>query len=1130
MRMPTSSPLVFCLALLVGQAAGAAAQSIDWAKQAGGPCAFPCGIGFHQASAIAVDGAGNSVVTGHITGSVVFGRGELNETTLVSEGNSLFIAKFDIHGALLWARAVGGDLRGLSIAVDAAGNSYVAGNFRFGAGFPDTPLIGPASGVGDFFIAKYDAAGDFVWARQGGPDFVPGLPGAGSIAWRIAVDSAGNSRLTGGFGTPTGMTGFFVARYDAGGSRVWVSTAMEDEANPGAAAGTGVALDAAGNSYVVGDLVGSITFGLGEPRQTTLVGNSLFVHDFFVAKYGDDGRLVWAKQVGGTGFDQGLGIAADAAGHVHVTGTFDGTVTFGAGDPTETVLTANFGDMFVARYNTDGSLEWARHAPGLGFGGGAAIAVDASGGSHVTGGFVASVTFGPGEANETVLSVDPGGSTNVFVAKYDSGGDLLWARAATGTFAAVGRAVAADTGGNTYITGDFAFVAPFGGLSSLTFGLGEPNQTTLTTEFAGEIFVARYMNDDGEPINRRPIADAGVDQTVAVGATVMLDGTGSSDPDLDQLTYQWTLSVKPANSDAVLQSAATANPTFVADVSGTYQVDLVVSDGQASSAPDTVVVRTENRRPTANAGADQSATTGSTIQLNGAGSSDPDGDPLAFAWSFVATPPQSAAALNSPTSLASSFIADVPGVYVVQLIVSDGQLESVADTVTITVTPPESSVLGCGSLVSGTIAAAGEVDLYSFTGQTGQIISLALASTGGFASRPGSGSVVMRLIAPSGAVVGVLASNSQNVYTLPADGVYSVRVNANNLRTTGSYNISRECLFPVQSPDVVPMPCGGLAAGTIGVPGETDLFMFAGEAGQIMSLAIASTAGFASRPSSGSVVLTLFTPAGAVVGTLASNSQNLVTLPVTGVYSIRVSANNLATTGQYTISRECLFPVPSPDAVPLPCGGMVAGAITAPGDTDLMTFTGQAGQIISLAIASTGGFASRPSSGSVVLTLFTAAGAAVGTLASNSQNLFTLPIDGVYSIRVSANNLATTGSYNISRECLFPVQSPDAVPLACGELAPGTIGVPGETALFTFTGQAGQTTTLAIASTGGFATRPSSGSVVLTLFTPAGAVVGTLASNSQNRFTLPVDGIYSIRVSANNLGTTGSYTVRRTCP
>ena len=765
-----------------------AGQTFDWAKQAGGPCAFPCGIGLHQASAIAVDGAGNSVVTGHITGPVVFGRGEPNETTLPADGQAFYIAKFDIHGKLLWAQMIGGDHRGQAIAVDAAGNSYVAGSFRFGAGFPDTPLIAPLAGVGDFFIAKFDPAGNFVWARQGGLEFIPGVPGVGLAALAIAVDSAGNSRLTGAFGTPTGGAGFFLASYDTGGSRAWVSSATENEANPGNAGGTGVALDAAGNSYVVGNLAGTtFTFGRGEPGETTLVANSLFVYDFFVAKYHGDGRLAWAKPVGGAGFDQALGIAADAAGHVHVTGTFDGEVTFGAGETTETVLTANSSDMFVARYDPDGGLEWARHAPGVGFGGGSAIAVDASGGIHVTGGFVASVTFGPGEADETVLSVDPGGSTNVFVAKYHSGGDLRWARAATGSFAAVGRAVAADTEGNTYITGDFGFLAPFGP-SSLTFGLGEPNETTLTTEAGGELFVARYTNGDAGPINRSPLADAGADQTVNVGATVTLDGSGSSDPDLDQLTFQWTLTGRPANSAAVLQSDATATPTFVADVAGTYQASLVVRDGRTNSVPDLVVITTANRRPIADAGADQTATTGSTIQLNGSGSSDPDGDTITFAWVFVTTPPQSAAALSNPASVSPSFIADLPGTYVVQLVVSDGPLQSVADTVTITITPPESSVLGCGSLVSGTITARGEVDLYSFTGQAGQIISLALASAGGFTSSPSSRSVALRLFAPSGALVGTLLSNSQSLFTLPAGGVYAVRVSANNLTTTGSSN------------------------------------------------------------------------------------------------------------------------------------------------------------------------------------------------------------------------------------------------------------------------------------------------------------------------------------------------------
>ena len=466
-------------------------QSLGWAKQAGGPCAFPCGIGFHQDRAIAVDGAGNSVVTGHITGPVVFGRGELNETLLSSEGNSLFIARFDIHGSLLWARAVGGDLRGQAIAVDAAGNSYVAGSFRFGAAFPETLLIAPSPGVDDFFVAKDDPDGNFAWARQGGPDFIPGLSGGGVTAWGIAVDSVGNSRLTGGFGTPTGAAGFFVTRYDAGGSRDWVSIAMENAASPGGAAGVSVALDAAGNSYVVGNLAGTVTFGVDEPSQTTLIGHSLFVLDFFVAKYNPDGAFLWARGVGGDGSDEVTAIAADAAGNVHVTGMFHGAVTFGPGETSEVSFTADVGDMFLVKYDNDGAQQWVRHVPGPGIGAGAALAVDGSGNLHVTGGFVAFLRFAAGEANETIVSTEPFGSTNVFVAKYDGSGGLLWVRAATGNFAAVGRSVAADAAGGTYITGDFASLGLFGP-SSLTFGHGEANETTLTTEGAGELFVARY--------------------------------------------------------------------------------------------------------------------------------------------------------------------------------------------------------------------------------------------------------------------------------------------------------------------------------------------------------------------------------------------------------------------------------------------------------------------------------------------------------------------------------------------------------------------------------------------------------------------------------------------------------------
>lgn len=183
--------------------------------------------------------------------------------------------------------------------------------------------------------------------------------------------------------------------------------------------------------------------------------------------------------------------------------------------------------------------------------------------------------------------------------------------------------------------------------------------------------------------NRAPLANAGADQSVYLQQLVTLDASGSSDPDGDVLSYEWTLLQRPAGSAAALAAAASVHPTFTPDREGEYLVQLVVRDGQLSSAPDTVTISTRNSAPVANAGPDQSVFIGQLVHLDGSGSSDVDGDALTYAWQIVQRPTGSAAALERPDEVNPTFTPDLAGAYVIELVVDDGSVSSTPDTVVI---------------------------------------------------------------------------------------------------------------------------------------------------------------------------------------------------------------------------------------------------------------------------------------------------------------------------------------------------------------------------------------------------------------------------------------------------------------
>ncbi|MFM9888407.1 MAG: PKD domain-containing protein [Burkholderiales bacterium] len=180
------------------------------------------------------------------------------------------------------------------------------------------------------------------------------------------------------------------------------------------------------------------------------------------------------------------------------------------------------------------------------------------------------------------------------------------------------------------------------------------------------------------PTNGVPSADAGPDQLlIMTGSTVQLNGSNSSDPDGDSLTYSWKL-VRPSGSAAELVGPGSATPTFRADVNGTYVATLEVNDRFGGTSGDEVTVTFDNLPPIANAGPDQVVGLGNMVIAQGS-ASDRNGDRLTHRWSMSAKPAGSLAALAGADTLNPSFNADMPGTFVLQLIANDGRVDSEAD-------------------------------------------------------------------------------------------------------------------------------------------------------------------------------------------------------------------------------------------------------------------------------------------------------------------------------------------------------------------------------------------------------------------------------------------------------------------
>jgi hypothetical protein len=369
-----------------------------------------------------------------------------------------------IHSAN-WVWALQGGGMGFdharSVATDGSDNIFVLGDFNLTATFGDDTLI--SAGSEDVYVAKYNSEGNLIWIEQiGGTEFDRGNG--------IATDNSNNCVVTGRFnGTiiigdtsliSNGYNDIFVAKYDSEGNFLWV----EQAGGTGFDRGNRIKTDDLGNIVVTGRFETTAFFG-----DTSL--SSFGTEDIFVAKYDAAGSLLWVNQAGGTAVDRGQGIATDASGNTIVTGRFGDIASFG-----DTMLTSLGSiDIFVAKYDIDGNLLWVQQAGGDGWDRGLSIETDNLGNIVVTGEFEFTATFG-----DTSLICK--GYRDIFVAKYDSDGNFLWAEQAGGTGWDCGFGAEIFSFGNSVATGVFEETAFFG-------------DTSLTSAGWGDIFVIEYDND-----------------------------------------------------------------------------------------------------------------------------------------------------------------------------------------------------------------------------------------------------------------------------------------------------------------------------------------------------------------------------------------------------------------------------------------------------------------------------------------------------------------------------------------------------------------------------------------------------------------------------------------------------------
>lgn len=443
----------------------------EWAHRMGG-------AEEDEATALTVDIRGNIFMTGRFRGTANFNPKGKTKLTAVNKSD-VFLARYNSKGEFQWAHRVGGEGEDYGTALEVVGGNHVVltGCFTKTADFnPDVAIntLTAEGDVHDIFIAKYTFEGKYVWSNRVGGTF-------SEYANALALNAEGQVYMTGCFEgasdfdpsdeeailNTNAIQTLFVAHYDAETSDYGYAFGVGYRYDASISKIKAIELDQEQNIYIAGYFEGAVNFNPASRKVLTSAGRW---SDLFLAKYDSTGKFIWVRQMGGVSKEICNDMALDKQGNIYLTGYFEGKTSFDLSSSAHLKAVGDK-DVFLLRYSSDGSYQWAKTFGSRGSDQGQSLAVDRQGDIVLTGSFEDELNFGTVKVNAAKA---------MFLAKFNSQGQAKWAKSYDGQRSLdVGTSLALDEAGNIYISGHFSGQANFNG-------------TSLKTAGGDDIFVAKY--------------------------------------------------------------------------------------------------------------------------------------------------------------------------------------------------------------------------------------------------------------------------------------------------------------------------------------------------------------------------------------------------------------------------------------------------------------------------------------------------------------------------------------------------------------------------------------------------------------------------------------------------------------